>query len=99
MSDSFASAWTVAHQAPLSMEFSRQEYWSGLPYPSSEDLPGPGIESAFLALAGRFFITEPQWKPYFLLWVSYFRKHFENINAIKMCYFFKKYINYIELGL
>ena len=91
MSDSFASAWTVARQVSLSMEFSRQEYWSGLPYPLPEDLPGPGIESVFPALAGRFFITEPQRKPYFLLWFSYFRKHFENINAIKMCYLKKLY--------
>ena len=36
--------WTVAHQVPLSMEFSRQEYWSGLPFPSPGDLPDPGIE-------------------------------------------------------
>ena len=40
----FATPWTVAHQAPQSMEFSRQEYWSGLPFPSPEDLPNPGIE-------------------------------------------------------
>ena len=40
----FATPWTVAHQAPLSMGFSRQEYWSGLPLPSPEDLPNPGIE-------------------------------------------------------
>ena len=40
-----ASPWTVAHQAPLSMGFSRQEYWSGLPFPSPGDLPDPGIES------------------------------------------------------
>ena len=39
-----ASPWTVAHYAPLSMGFSRQEYWSGLPFPSPEDLPNPGIE-------------------------------------------------------
>ena len=38
----FATPWTVAYQAPLSMEFSRQEYWSGLPYPSPGDLPDPG---------------------------------------------------------
>ena len=42
----FATLWTVAHQAPLSMEFSRQEYWSGLPFPSPGDLPDPGTESA-----------------------------------------------------
>ena len=43
MSDS-AKPWTAAHQAPLSMGSSRQEYWSGLPYPSPRDLPNPGIE-------------------------------------------------------
>ena len=44
-SSSFVTTWTVAHQCPLSMEFSRQEYWSGLPFPSPEDLPDPGIEA------------------------------------------------------
>jgi len=46
VSDFFATSWTVACQAPLSMGFSRQDYWNGLPFPSSEDLPNPGIESA-----------------------------------------------------
>ena len=45
----FATPWTVAHQAPLSMEFFRQEYWSGLPFPSPGDLPDPGIEPMSLA--------------------------------------------------
>ena len=40
----FATLWTVAYQAPLSMGFSRQEYWSGLPFPSPGDLPNPGLE-------------------------------------------------------
>ena len=40
----FATPWTVAYQAPLSMGFSRQEYWSGLPFPSPGDLPNPGME-------------------------------------------------------
>ena len=48
----FATPWTVARQAPLSMEFSRQEYWSGLPFVSAGYLPNPGIESMFPALAG-----------------------------------------------
>ena len=51
-------SWTVAHQVPLSMEFSRWEYLSGLPFPTPGDLPKPGIEPAFPvspALAGRFF--------------------------------------------
>ena len=46
----FATPWTVAHQAPLSMGFSRQEYWSGLPFPSPGDLPHPGIEPESPAL-------------------------------------------------
>ena len=46
----FVTPWTVSHQASLSMEFSRQEYWSGLPFPSAGDLPDPGIESASPAL-------------------------------------------------
>ena len=56
-----ATPWTAAHQAPLSLGFSRQEYWSGLPFPSPEDLPNPGIEptsSAPPALAVRLFTTE-----------------------------------------
>ena len=44
MSNSFAIPWTVAHQAPLSMGFPRQEYWSGLPFPSARDIPDPGIK-------------------------------------------------------
>ena len=46
----FATPWTVAHQAPPSMEFSRQEHWSGLPFPSPGDLPNPGIEPGSPAL-------------------------------------------------
>ena len=60
----FATLWTLAHQAPLSMGFSRQEYWSGLQWPSPGDLPNPGIEPMFLmspALAGRFFTTSATW--------------------------------------
>ena len=44
MSDSFVTPWTVAHQVPLSIGFSRQEHWSGLPFPSPGDLPDPGIK-------------------------------------------------------
>ena len=58
-----ATPGTVAHQAPLSMGFSRQEYWSGLPFPSPGDLSDPGIEPASPALAGGFRITEPPGKP------------------------------------
>ena len=57
--------WTVAHQAPLSMEFSRQEYWSGLPCPPPGDLPDPGMNLFLLslpALAGGFFTTSAIWE-------------------------------------
>ena len=50
--------WIVACQAPLSMGFSSQEYWSGLPFPSLKDLLDPGIEPMFPALVGGFFTTE-----------------------------------------
>ena len=51
--------WTVAHQVPLSLGFSRQEYWSGFPCPLPEDLPNPGVESA---LVGWFFTTSATWE-------------------------------------
>ena len=63
MPDSFATPWSVAHQAPLFMGFPRQEYWSGLPFPSAGDLPDPGIKPASPALAGGFLTTEPLGKP------------------------------------
>ena len=58
MSDSFRTIWTVSCQDPLSMGFTRQEYWSGLPFPTPDDLPDPGFEPASLvppALEGVFF--------------------------------------------
>ena len=61
----FAILWTVAHQAPLSVKFSRQEPWSGLPCPPSGDLPNPGIEPASLippTKAGGFFTTSDTWE-------------------------------------
>ena len=63
VSDSFATPWIVAHQAPLSMGFPRQEYWSRLLFPSPGDLPDPGIKPASPALAGGFFTTEAPRKP------------------------------------
>jgi len=55
--------WTVAHQAPLSMGFSRQEYWSGLPFLSLGDLPNPGIEPGSLALQEDSLLKELRGKP------------------------------------
>ena len=59
----FVTSWTVALQTPLSMEFSRQESWSGLLFPTPGDLPDPGIEPVSPALAGGFFTTAPLGKP------------------------------------
>ena len=59
----FVTPWTIACQAPLSMEFSRQEYWSGLPIPPPGYLPDLGIKPVSPALTGRFFTTEPPGKP------------------------------------
>ena len=61
----FATLWTVAHQAPLSMDFSRQEYWCGLPFPSPGYLPSPGIKPTSpmsAALQADFLATEPPGK-------------------------------------
>ena len=74
MSDASATPWTVAHQVPLSVGFPRQEYWSGLPVPSPEDLPDPGIEPASPALAGR--VPEPQGKPRWIFIRLHFRDYF-----------------------
>ena len=63
MFNSFVSPWTVALQAPLSMGFAGQEYWSGLPFPSPEDLH-PGTEPTSPALTGGFFTAEPPGKQF-----------------------------------
>ena len=63
MSNFFATPWTVACQAPLSMRFPRQGYWNGLLFPFLRDLPNPGLKPASYALASEFFTTEPSGKP------------------------------------
>ena len=59
----FETPWTVAHQVPLSMGFSRQEYWSGLPFPSPGDLPNPRVEPGSPALQADSLLSEPPGKP------------------------------------
>ena len=60
----FVTLWIAARQAPLSMEFSRHEYWSGLPFPSLEDLPDrPRDQTCVSCIRGRFFTAEPAGKP------------------------------------
>ena len=63
MSDS-ATPWTTAYQAPPSTGFSKQEYWSGLPFPSPGDLPNPGIEPGFPAFQADALTSEPPGKPH-----------------------------------
>ena len=80
MYNAFATPWTVVFQAPLSLEFPRQEYWYALPFPPPRDLSDPGIKPVSPAspvFSGKFFIAEPSGKP-----VSCFMvKTFENFQS------------------
>ena len=67
----FATLWTVAHQDPLSMGFSRQEYWSGLPCLPPGDLPDPGIKLASPALAADFFTPRATWESSVFIYLSW----------------------------
>ena len=67
----FSTPWTVAYQASPSMGFSSQEYWSGLPFPSPGDLPGPGIEPVSPALAGGIFTTRGAWNRHVFIKAHY----------------------------
>ena len=83
----FVASWTVAYQPPLSMEFSRQEHWSGFPCPPPGDLPDPGIEPrspVSPALAGGFFTVEPPGKP--LSQLRWLQTHEIDIGAIHRDY-------------
>ena len=66
VSNAFSTPWTIARQAPLSVKFHKWEYWSGLPFSSSGDLPDPAMGLASPALAGGFFTNEPQGSPVFV---------------------------------
>ena len=70
-----ATPWTVAHQAPPSMEFSRQEYWSGLPFPSPGDLPDSGIEPRSPELQADALPSEPPGNPQKII-LNYKIQHF-----------------------
>ena len=59
----FVTPWTVAHQAPLSMGLSQQEYWSGLPFTSPGDLPNPGMKPEYPAMQANSLPSEPPGKP------------------------------------
>ena len=72
----FVTLWTIAQQVPLSMRFSRQEYWSGLPFPTPGNLSNPGTEPGSLeapALAGGFFHHCATWEAHLVWWTRYFQ--------------------------
>ena len=81
MSNSFVTLLTADHQAPLSMEFCRQEYWGVSPFPSPGNLSHPGIEPMSAALADRFFTTEPTWEAHILLYLCIY-KYFSKKESI-----------------
>ena len=86
----FGTIYTVAHQVPLSIGLSRQEYWSGLPFPSSGELLDPEIEAASLispVLAGDIFTTSVTWEAHMVLWFKYISIKLEekNVKLIKFC--------------
>ena len=68
MSDTFVTPWTVAHQAPQCIGFPREEYWSGLPFPSPGHLPNPGIEPRSPALQADASLSKPPRKPDNIYW-------------------------------
>ena len=72
--------WTVAYQAPLSMGFSRQEYWSELPFPSPRDLPEPGIEPGSPALQADSLHCEPPGKPLYMTLIFCVRNNIPQID-------------------
>ena len=91
----FMTPWTVAHQAPPSMGFSRQEYWSGLSFPSPGDLLNPGIKPGSPALQAESLPSEPPGKPRILIEVSYhisFRIVIKTTSLFNMYHFFKVFI-------
>ena len=79
MSDSFVALWTVDHQTPLSMEFPKQEYWSGFPFPSPGDLSDLGIKLVLPALTGGFFTTEPLGNPLFVHYINTDKDRFTSV--------------------
>ena len=88
----FVTPWTAAYQAPLSMVFSRQEYWSGLPFPSPGDLPDPGIEPGSPAFQVDALTSEPPGKPiiiniylYILVFMFLFSKFLSSVGNDITC--------------
>ena len=98
----FVTPWTVSHQAPLSMEFFRQEYWSVLPLPSPLDLPDPGIKPGSPALQADTLPSEPPWKPHTSMWymggaannnehILVWSKSFKSWNSSTILWYFSQF--------
>ena len=78
----FVTPWTIVCQAPLFMEFLRQEYQNGFPFPSPGDLPNPKIKPMSLALTGRFFTTEPLGKPQIFIYFRSSRSKLQHVESV-----------------
>ena len=76
----FVTPWTVAYRAPLSMGFSRQEYWSGMPFPSPGDLPDPRIEPGFPALEADALTSAPPGKPHKVIYFIFKTHQFPTLD-------------------
>ena len=99
----FVTPWTVARQAPLSMGFSRLEYWSVLPYPPTGDLPNLGIETASLispALAGGFSITSATWEAHKIMcWGPKVTRQTHNLQSIDSICEILSMLNYVQMRM
>ena len=93
----FATPWTVAYQAPPSMGFSRQEHWSGWPFPSPGDLPDPGIEPRSLTLEENALTSEPPGKPYLQKELYYFAFQ-QAMNESYCCWVSSEVLAVVVLG-
>ena len=82
-----ATPWTIAHQGPLSMGFSRQEYWSRLPLPSPRDLPDPGIEPGSPALQADSLPSEPLGKPLLVMHICDYMVKTNTCHVIRLLTF------------
>ena len=95
----FPAPWTVAHQAPMSMGFSRQEYWSGLPFLSPEDLPNPGIEPRSPSLQADSLTSEPPGKPQLLsYWSLNVCVHYTVLSVVHYQIKFSKHVFLLSLS-
>ena len=89
--------WTVVRQTPLSIGFSRQDYWSGLPFSSLGDLPNPGIKLGFLALQVDSLPPEPPGKPLNIVMLCYVMLCYVMLCYVMLCYIILYYIGFLGI--